>query len=195
MHDRRWITIALGLAVVIAAAIGWRGSRPTSPIATTHSDGVTVVPATGTLPREEARPAATAPATPPPPPADPPPAAPSHDAVSMFRDLDQVAADFDRQPRDPAWSPGREASLRNAFAGIPGLDTAVAADCRASLCRVTARTAANLPRDEADRAVATLQARTSAQTRGSGGFTANHFNLEQNEESGEAKFTAYLLRR
>ena len=192
MRNTRWITIALGLAVVVAAAIGWRGSRPTSPIATTRSDGVTVVPATGTLDHEATRPAAAAPAT---APADPAPALPSRDAVSMIRDLDQVAADFDRQSRDPAWSPGREAALRNAFAGIPGLDTVVTAECRTSLCRITARTAADLPRDDADRAIATVQARTSAQIRGSASFTANHVDLEQNKESGEARFTAYLLRR
>ena len=45
MKRGHWIAILVGAAVVIAAVVGWRGSRPRSPDA--H-------PATGTLTRDEA---------------------------------------------------------------------------------------------------------------------------------------------
>jgi len=191
MHDRRWITIALGLAVVIAAAIGWRGSRPTSPIATTHSDGVTVVPATGTLRREETRPAA--------PSTTNSPAAPTPPAVEPqsygIGDVDKIAADFKAEPRDPSWAPGTEAGLRAAFASLPDLAGPVDVDCRTGLCRLIARVPEGLGPDRTDQAAAMLQARSSAQNRADRPFGGSVATTARNEETGATVYTVFLTRR
>jgi len=56
MRRRRGAWIAIAVAVAVAATVGWRGSRPSSPLAD-RAD----VPATGTLSREQAAPAQATP--------------------------------------------------------------------------------------------------------------------------------------
>jgi hypothetical protein len=55
MRKGRWVAIGVGIAVAVAASVGWRGSRPISPIADGSADAP--VPATGTLSRNDVAPA------------------------------------------------------------------------------------------------------------------------------------------
>jgi len=193
---RSWAGIVIAAALAVAAAIGWRGSRPASPTATVHSDGVTVVPATGTLRRADAVAAAVAAPTPtaPTPTAPTPTATPAAPTVALdINGIDRLPALLAAQARDPAWAPGAEGRLRGAFAGIPHLGGPLKVSCAATLCEIAGGLAAGLTPAESDAALGSLQGSSMARTRAD--FADNMVRLEQPPDGLPATFTVWLVRR